>query len=117
MNIPTSKGGFFSESNDGQCIQKLKEGELIYETYLDLVDDLRSDEECCFLDQMSISGEDIGVVELQPVTLVPPSTYQARENQMVKQMNEICRTRKGWEVKIIEKEILPEPNTQESGQW
>ena len=80
-------------------MHKLKQGEFTCETYLDLVDDLKSDEKICFLDQMSISGEDIGVVELQPVTLVPPSTYQARENQMVKQMNEICRTRKGWEVK------------------
>ena len=44
-------------------MQKIKEQEITYETYLDLVDDLRSDEECFFLDQMSISGEDLDVVE------------------------------------------------------
>ena len=30
---------FFNKSGDGQYIQKLKEGEFTYETYLDLVDD------------------------------------------------------------------------------
>ena len=99
VNIPTSKGWFFRESNDGQCMHKLKQGEFTCETYLDLVDDLKSDEKICFLDQMSISGEDIGVVEIQPVTLVPPSICQTRENQMVRKNNEICRIRKGREVK------------------
>ena len=66
---------------------------------MDFVYGLINDEECRFLDQIIISGEDLVVVELQPITLVPPSTYQARENQMVRQMNEIYRIRKGREVK------------------
>ena len=60
---------------------------------------LINDEERCFLDQMSNSGEDLVVVELQPITLAPPSTCQAKENQMIRQMNEIYRIRKGREVK------------------
>ena len=76
-------------------MQEINEGEITHEMYLDLVDDLRSDEECSFLDRMSIFREDLDVVELQPITLAPPSTCQARENQMVRQMNEICRIRKG----------------------
>ena len=38
VNIPTSKGWFFRESNDGQCMHKLKQGEFACEKYLDLVD-------------------------------------------------------------------------------
>ena len=105
------------KSSDGQCIQKSKEKEFTCETYLDVVDDLRNDEECRFLDQMSIFREDLDVVEPQPITLVPPSTCQARENQMVRQMNEIYRIRKGHEAELIKKEILPEPDTQEPEQW
>ena len=85
----------FNESNDGQCIQKLKVGEITSETYLDVVNDLISDEECHFLEQMSISGVDPDGVELQLVTLAPPSTCQTRENQMVRQTNEICKIKKG----------------------
>ena len=79
-------------------MQKLNEREFTRETYLDVVDDFRNDEECYFLDQMSIFGEDLDVVESQPITQAPPSTCQAKENQMVKQMNEICRIWKGQEV-------------------
>ena len=72
---------FFSvKSSDGQCIQKLKEGEITCETYLDFADDLGNDEECCLLDQMNVSGADLDVVELQPIALVPPSIFQVRQN-------------------------------------
>ena len=107
VNIPTSKEGFLNKSSDGQCIQELKEGEFTCETYMDLVDDLRNDEEHCFLDQMSISKEDLVVVELKPITLAPPSTCQARENQMVRQMNKICRIRKGQEVRNHRERNIP----------
>ena len=69
--------------------------ELTCETYLDVVDDLRNDEERHFLDQMNISGVDPDGVELQPITPGPPSTCQTRENQMVRQTNEICKIKKG----------------------
>ena len=66
------------KNSDGQCIQKLKEGEITCETYLDFADDLRNDEECCLLDQMNVSKVDLDVVELQPITLAPPSICQAK---------------------------------------
>ena len=66
---------------------------------------------------MSIFGEDLAVVEFQPITLVPPSICQVRENQMIRQMNNIYIIRKERGVKIHKKEILPEPNTQEPERW
>ena len=66
-----------------------------YETYLDVVDDLVNDEECHFLDQMSISRVDLDGVKLQPITLAPPSICQTRKNQMVMQTNEIYKIKKG----------------------
>ena len=74
-------------------MQKIK-GEIACESYLDLVDDFRNDEECHFLVQMSIFGEDLDVVEPQPVTLAPPSIFHISENQMIRQTNEICRIKK-----------------------
>ena len=70
----SKKRGFYNYGSDGQCIKKIKEGEITYEMYLDLVDDLRNDEECHFPIKMSLFGEDLVVVEPQPVTLAPPST-------------------------------------------
>ena len=64
------------------------------ETYLDLVDDFRNDEEFHFPVQMIFSREDLDVIEPQLVTLVPPSTCQISEKQMIRQMNEICRVKK-----------------------
>ena len=75
-------------------MQKIKEGEITCETYLDLVDDFRNDEECHFPIQMSLFGEDLDVFEPQPVTLAPPSTCQISEKQMIRQTNEICRIKK-----------------------
>ena len=60
-------------------IQNLKEEELACETYLDLADVLRNDEECHFPVEMNLLEEDLVVIELQPVTLAPPSTCQIRE--------------------------------------
>ena len=74
---------------------------------MDLVDDLESDEECHFLDQMSVFGENLDVVELLPITLAPPSTYQTRENQMLRKTNEICRVGKGREVKNYRERDTP----------
>ena len=79
-------------------MQKIK-GEITYETYLDLVDDFRNDEECHFPVKTSLFGEDLVVVEPQPVTLMRPSTSQIKENQMILQTNEICRIQKGQEIK------------------
>ena len=62
---------------------------------------------------MNVFGADLDVVELQPITLAPPSICQVRENQMIRQMKEIYIIRKERGVKIHKKEILPEPNTQE----
>ena len=75
-------------------MQEIKEGEIIGETYLDLVDDFKNDEECHFPIQMSFFREDLDVVEPQPVTLVPPSTCQISEKQMIRKTNEICRRKK-----------------------
>ena len=83
------------KSSDGQCIQKLNKGEFTYETYLDFVDDLKNDEECFLLDQMNVFGEDLDVVERQPITLAPPSIRQVKENQMVRKTNDICKIKKG----------------------
>ena len=66
---------------------------------------------------MNVSEADLDVVELQPITLVPPSICQVRENQMIRQMNNIYIIRKERGVKIHKKEILPEPNTQDLEQW
>ena len=74
-------------------MQKIK-GEITCETYLDLVDDFRNAEECHFPVQMSIFREDLDVIEPQPVTLAPPLTCQISENQMIRQMNEVCRIKK-----------------------
>ena len=93
--FPNAKEVFSVKNSDGQCIHKLKEGEITCETYLDVVDNLRNDEECHFLDQMSISGLDLDRVELHPITLAPPSTCHTRENQMVRQTNKICKIKKG----------------------
>ena len=62
-------------------MQKLNREDFTWETYLDSVDDLRDDEECCFLDQMSIPTNDLDGVQHQPMILAPPSTCQTRENQ------------------------------------
>ena len=75
-------------------MEKIKEEEITCETYLDLVDDFRNDEECHFLVQMSLFKKDLGVVEPQLVTLAPPSTCQISEKQMIRQTNEICRIKK-----------------------
>ena len=74
-------------------MQKIK-GEITCETYLDLVDDFKNDEEYQFPVQMSLFEEDLDVIEPQPVTLAPPPTYQISENQMIRQTNEICRIKK-----------------------
>ena len=58
-------------------IHKRKE-ELTCKTYLDIVDELRNDEECHFLVEMNFL-EDLVVIVPQPVTLAPPSTCQIRE--------------------------------------
>ena len=55
-------------------MQKSRKKEITFETYLDVVDDLRNDEERHFLDQMNIFGVDPDGVELQLITLVPSST-------------------------------------------
>ena len=59
-------------------IHKIKEEELTCETYLDLVDAFRNDEECRFPVKMNFF-EDLVVIVPQPVTLAPPSTCQIRE--------------------------------------
>ena len=86
----SKKQGFYNYGSDGQCMQKIKEGESSCEMYLDLVDDFINDEECHFSVQISLLGEDLDVVEPQLVTLDRPSTRQISE----KQMNEICRIKK-----------------------
>ena len=61
-------------------IQKIKEEELTCETYLDLADELRNDEECHFPVEMNLFEEYLVVVVPQLVTLImPPSTCQIRE--------------------------------------
>ena len=75
-------------------MQKINEGEITCETYLDLVDDFRNDEEWRFSVKMILFKEDLVVVEPQPVTLVLPSTCQINESQMIRQMNEIYRIKK-----------------------
>ena len=60
-------------------IQKIKEEELTYEMYLDLVDELRNDEEWHFLVEMNFSEEYLPVILPLLVTLTPPSTCQIRE--------------------------------------
>ena len=67
---------------------------------MDLVYDLRNYEERCIPNNMSISREDLDVVELFPITLTPPLICQVRENQMIRQMNEIYRIRKEHAIKI-----------------
>ena len=59
-------------------MQKIK-GEITYETYLDLVDDFRNEEECHFPFKMCLFEEDPVVVEQQLVTLAPPLTCQIIE--------------------------------------
>ena len=66
--------GFFNAGNDGQCMQKVKEREIICETYLVLVDDLRDDEECRPFDQMRVSEQDLLMFLLPSMTLAPLST-------------------------------------------
>ena len=61
----SKKQGLYNYGSDGKCMQKIKEGEITCETYLDLADDLRNDEEICFLDQMEFPGEILDVVMLQ----------------------------------------------------
>jgi len=56
---------------------------------------------------MSVFGENLDVVELLPITLAPPSTYQTRENQMLRKTNEICRVGKGREVKNYRERDTP----------
>ena len=85
------KRGFNNYGSDGQCMEKIKEEEITCETYLDLVDDFRNDEECHFPVQMSLFGEDLDVVEPQPVTLAPPATWKISEKQMIRQTDEIRR--------------------------
>ena len=60
-------------------IQKIKEEKLTCKTYLDLVDELRNDEECRFPVKMNFFEEDLVVIVPQPVTLAPPSTCRIRE--------------------------------------
>ena len=55
--------------------------------YLDLVDELRSNEECHFPVEMNFSEEDLVVILPQPVTLAPPSTCQIKEKS-IDQANE-----------------------------
>ena len=55
-------------------MQKIK-GEITCETYLDLADDLKNDEERRFLDQMNFPKENLDVVMLQLITQAPSSTY------------------------------------------
>ena len=69
---------FYNYGNDGQCMQKIK-GEITCKTYLDLADDLRNDEECCFLDQMDIPREILDVVMPQSITQAPSSTCPIKE--------------------------------------
>ena len=64
-------------------MQKIK-GEITYETYLDLIDEFRNDDECQFSIKMSLFKEDHVVVEPQSVTLTPPSTCQIREKPMIR---------------------------------
>ena len=54
-------------------------GEYTCETYLDLVDDFRDDEECWYPNQMSVSGEYLDSIQLQPMTVAPSSTFPIRE--------------------------------------
>ena len=68
-------------------MHKIKDGEITFEMYLDLVDDLKNYEECRFLDQMNFPGENLDVVMLQPITQVPSSTCSIRE-QSEDQTNE-----------------------------
>ena len=82
VNFPTSIEGFLNKSSDRQCMKKLNGGEFTCEMYLDFVDDLRNDEECCLLDEMNVFKVDLDVVELQPITLAPQSICQVSENQM-----------------------------------
>ena len=44
----SKKQGFYNYESDGKCMQKIKEGEITCETYLDLVEEFRNDEECHF---------------------------------------------------------------------
>ena len=60
-------------------IQKIKEEKLVCETYLDLVDKMRNDEECRFLIEMNFSGKIFLLFRPKPVTLAPPSTCQIKE--------------------------------------
>ena len=68
-------------------VQKIKEEKLTCETYLDLVDELRNDEECHCPVEMNFFEEDLVVILPQPVTLAPPSTCQIREKS-IDQTNE-----------------------------
>ena len=68
-------------------IHKIKEEKLTCETYLDLADELRNDEECHFPVEMNFFEEDLIVIVPQPVTLTPPSTCQIREKS-TNQINE-----------------------------
>ena len=64
------------------------------QTYLDLVDELRSNEECHFPFKMNSSERDLVVVVPQSITLVLPSACQIRENQPIRQTNEIYKIQK-----------------------
>ena len=75
-------------------MKKIKEGEITYEPYLDLADDLKNDEEICFLDQMDFPGEILDVVMLQSITQAIPSTCPIRE-QSEDQKNE-------WDLRNME---------------
>ena len=57
----------------------MKGEKLTCETYLDLGDELRNDEECHFPVEMNFFEEDLVVIMPQPVTLAPRSTCQIRE--------------------------------------
>ena len=59
--------------------RKIKEEKLTCETYLDLVDELRNNEECHFPVEMNFFEEDLVAIVPQLVTLAPPSTCQIRE--------------------------------------
>ena len=60
-------------------VQKIKEENLAWETYLESVDRLRNDEECRSPVKMNFLELDLGVAMSQSITLAPPSTCQIRE--------------------------------------
>ena len=60
-------------------MQKIKEGEITCDMYLDLADGLRTNEECYLLNQMNLSREYLDVVELLSITQALSSTCSIRE--------------------------------------